>query len=287
VRRNVTGIAVHPKVYLPTAAGPHQYHAFYDLALLFLDRPVNIPPAPIGLPTDGDFGEGLATAMGWGHVNYDHAHPQRTPYLKAADFALYNDDQCSYYFDDATTQHYYPAIHLCVGDAPGGYLDCITHGDSGGPLMVLEGGQWKLIGITSFYPHGDYACNGAGPPFGFAWVAGPTLRSWPLTVANPGDSGVGGGGALDLSMSRREVRGYIRAMIHENTNGKIRRLRARCHRLSYRSMRCRLRWRIKRRVYSGKARFWHYAQNGEPYWTYSFNGKRRRNGHSRYKRLRW
>jgi hypothetical protein len=88
-------------------------------------------------------------------------------------------------------------------------------------------------------------------------------------------------------MSRREVRRYIRTMIRENTIGKIRRLRSRCRHTSKRSMRCKLRWRIKRRVYRGKALFRRYAQNGEPYWTYSFKGQRRRIGHSRYKRLRW
>ena len=46
-RRNVRAVAVHPKAWLPQT-GIHQYHAFYDLAVLFLDQPVtDIPPAPI------------------------------------------------------------------------------------------------------------------------------------------------------------------------------------------------------------------------------------------------
>jgi hypothetical protein len=276
-RHNVTGIAVHPKVYLPQS-GVHQSHAFYDLAVLFLDTPSSITPAPIGTASDGSFGNGYATAMGWGHVNYDHLNPQRGPDLKAADFSLYDDSQCAYYFNDAD-QHYYPTIHVCAGDAPGGYLDCITHGDSGGPLMVWSGGAWKLIGITSFYPHGSGACLNAGPPFGFAWVAGPELSSWPLTVADPSPQGGGGGGnALNLSLSRRQVRRYIRTMIRDNTNGRIRHLRRSCSRTSYRSMRCRLHWRIRHRRFAGKGTFWHYEKNGKPYWTYLFTGKRRTAG---------
>jgi trypsin len=267
-RRNVTGIAVHPQVNLPQT-GVHTYHAFYDVAVLFLESPVSIPPATIG--TASDWGK-WATAMGWGHTNYDHDNPVNEPHLKAADFVLMSDRQCAYQFDDAV-QHYYPTIHVCADDAPGGYLDCITHGDSGGPLMVSSGGSWKLIGVTSFYPSGDGPC-GAGGPFGFAWVAGPEISSWPLTVEDPsGQEGTDTG--LDLSITRAEVRGYIRTMIRDNTNGRIRRLKSRCSLATYRSMRCGLRWRIGRRAYKAKGEFWHYEEEGEAYWTYVFRGTRR------------
>ena len=61
---------------------------------------------------------------------------------------MLSDSQCAAYFDDAT-QHFYGGIHVCANN-PGGAVDCITHGDSGGPLMVRnQAGLWRLIGITS------------------------------------------------------------------------------------------------------------------------------------------
>lgn len=182
-RRNVTGVAVHPKLSLPQA-GIHKNHAFYDIAVLFLESPITtIPPAPIGLSTDWNT---WATAMGFGHSNYDHNNPVYDQYLRAADFDLLTDGQCAAAFDTATVQHFYPEIHVCADNAPTApVVDCITHGDSGGPLMIRRAdGSWHLIGITSFYPHGVGRCS-AGGPFGFAWVAGPAMRDWPLTVTPP------------------------------------------------------------------------------------------------------
>jgi hypothetical protein len=289
-RRNVTGVVVHPKVYLPQT-GVHRYHAFYDIAVLFLDRPVSITPAVIGTRTDWNT---WGTAMGWGHWNYDHANGQYDPYLRAANYDMLSDNQCAAYFDDAATQHFYGSIHVCANNAPGGAVDCITHGDSGGPLMVRnQAGLWRLIGITSFYPQRADRC-GAGGPFGFAWVAGDEMRNWPLTVAHPPTSGGGGGGggadpAVDLSMSRSQVARYIRTIIRQNTNGRVKRFRSRCSRSSYRSFNCRLRWRITRRGFRGKASFWHYEENGRPYWTHAFAGKRRRVGCAgcRPTQIRW
>jgi Trypsin len=287
-RRNVTGVVVHPKAYLPQT-GVHMYHAFYDIAVLFLDRPVATTPATIGDPDDWN---SWASVMGWGHWNYDHGNRQYDQYLRGANYDLLSDAQCAAHFDDANTQHFYGSIHVCANNAPGGAVDCITHGDSGGPLMVREGAAWRLIGITSFYPHRSDRC-GAGGPFGFAWVAGSEMRNWPLTVPHPpvstgGGSG-GGGASLNLRLSRRQVRRYVRKMIRDNTNGRIKRLKRRCSRTSSRSVNCRLRWRIRRRGFSGKASFWHYAENNKPYWTYVFQGKRRKVGcrSCRAKRLMW
>jgi hypothetical protein len=232
--------------------------------------------------------------MGWGHFNYDHANQQYDPFLRAADYDLLSDASCAAWFDDAGTQNFYPSIHLCANNAPGANVDCITHGDSGGPLMVNTTTGWSLIGITSFYPHRADRC-GAGGPFGFAWVAGAEMREWALTSPGPvtggGGSASGGGGAapVDLSMSRAEVRGYLRRMIRTHTNGTIKRLKSTCARSSQRSFNCRVRWRIRRHAYSGKVSLWHFERSGEAYWTYVFKGTRRKLGcrGCRVKRLNW
>ena len=293
-RRNVTGVAVHPKAYLPKT-GVHTNHAFYDIAVLFLDSPITtIPPAPIGTPDDWN---SWGTVMGFGHFNYDHNNPQYDQYLRAADYDMLTDKQCAPWFADPAdpaTQHYFGTIHLCANNGPNAAtVDCVTHGDSGGPLMIWDAGEgaWKLIGITSFYPqHYADRCV-AGGPFGFAWVAGTEMRDWPLSVAHPavGSGGGSGGPQVNLSMSRSEVRGYVRYLIRANTNGRIRALHRRCSRITSNSFTCRLGWRIKRHRYTGSASIWTYAEGSQAYWTYVFTGKRKRVGcgHCRTKRLKW
>lgn len=278
-RRNVSGVAVHPNASVPEA-GVHMHHAFYDVAVLFLDSPVSVTPATIGAALDWGTS---ARVMGWGHVNYDHTNPLRDPALRAADFGLLSDNECALFFNDAT-QHYDPALHVCVNNAPGVNVACITHGDSGGPLMVLTPAGWRLIGITSFFPHSNGGC-GVGGPFGFAWVAGPAISSWPLTVPNPGPAGRGGGGgdpvapapapALNLRITRAQVGRYVRTMVRERTQGAVRRLSQRCSRVSPTTFSCRLGWRIGRRAFAGKGTFWHFGKNGRVRQAHVFRGKRR------------
>ena len=294
-RRNVTGVAVHPKVYLPHT-GVHTNHAFYDIAVLFLDRPVTtIAPVPIGTPDDWN---SVGTVLGFGHYNYDHdpANQQYDQYLRAADFDMWNDTKCGEAFVDPNSpgvQHFYGSIHVCANNGPNvPQVDCVTHGDSGGPLLIWNGTErrFKLIGITSFFPAVSDRC-GAGGPFGFAWVAGAEMRDWPLTVAHPpvtnGGGGGGGGSNVDLSMARSELRGYVRYLIRANTSGKIRKLHRSCRRVTYNSFSCRLNFRVKRNRYKGTAAIWTYAEGGQAYWTYTFGGTRRKIGSSRTRHVRW
>ena len=151
-RRNVTGVVVHPKAYLPQTR-VHTYHAFYDIAVLFLDTPITtVPPAIIGATDDWNT---WATAMGFGHFNYyNYTNQQFDQYLRAADYDLLSDAQCAAFFDDADTRHFYGTIHVCANNAPNAAtVDCITHGDSGGPLMIRKADlTWRLIG-TAFSPN--------------------------------------------------------------------------------------------------------------------------------------
>lgn len=291
-RRNVTGVAVHPKVYLPHI-GVHTNHAFYDIAVLFLDRPVTtVAPVPIGTPDDWN---AAGTVLGFGHYNYDHDHPLYDQYLRAADFDMWGDNRCAQAFLDPTSpgvQHFYGAIHVCANNAPNSAtVDCITHGDSGGPLLIWDQqeARWKLIGITSFYPRISDRC-GAGGPFGFAWVAGAEMRNWPMTVAHPPITGGGGGTGIqpvNTYLSRSWLPSYVKSLIREHTNGKIRKLRRSCSRFSSSSFNCRLSFRVKRQRYKGIAAIWVYAENGKAYWTYAFTGKRTRIGRHRSRHVKW
>ena len=138
--------------------------------------------------------------------------------------------------------------------------------------------------------YGAAVCSSPRLRFSFRiWDATETtyVDRGPISVTRcPGDSTSSSG--PDLSLTRAEVAGYIREMIDDNTRGRVRRLRSGCRRTSYRSMRCRLSWRIRRSRYRGRATIWHYLKGGEVYWTYEFRGTRRKAGCSScFRRLRW
>jgi V8-like Glu-specific endopeptidase len=280
-RHNVIGVAVHPQ-YQTFSDGIYRNDAWYDAAVLFLETPVTtVTPATLGSTTDWNT---WATVMGFGHFNYDHLNPQTDQYLRAADYDLLSDADCASWFDFNGVQHYFPDIHLCANNAPtSSTYDCVTHGDSGGPLMIqYSDGSWRQIGVTSFYPQGPRQDRcGAGGPFGFAWISGPAMSGWPLTVGNP-NAGQGlpsiPHGEFDLSMQMGHVKVYAPYMIEENTNGAVKKLRTRCDRTSASSFTCALKWRIRKYSYSGAAKFKHVLRDQEVFWTYRFKGIRTRTG---------
>lgn len=267
-RRKVTAIALHPG---------YNTHVQNDVAVLFLDHPVTtIAPAVFGA---SETWSSWGTAMGFGHSNYDHETPVTDGHLRAADFVLYNDTQCHNSLNAGRMPQYYSATHFCGDDAAGGNLDCITHGDSGGPFMVLGADNiWRLIGVTSFL--GDNAAHPCDGPFVWAWASGPTLRSWILTVPRPP--------SYQPVLERGNLPRYIRTMLSDHKVRSVGRIRRSCSAVSVSEHRCRLKWRSPRHNYRGTARFWLYAQDFKLYWTYDFDGKRRTPGCRRCtKSLHW
>jgi hypothetical protein len=78
-------------------------------------------------------------------------------------------------------------------------------------------------------------------------------------------------------------------MLREKTSGRVTGLARRCERFAANDVRCALRWRIGRYVFSGRARFVLLAERGTPDRSYAFKGTRRKAGCAscRVKRLRW
>jgi trypsin len=288
----VSAIMLHPQAYLPEQPGdPHQHHAFYDIAVLLLDREIaGVPVAPIATSSAAN----VARVAGYGHYSWGMNPSQSDSRLRMADFDFWNDNQCEGAFNRTPPyNHYDRAIHACVNNppgftgGPGGTVDCITHGDSGGPMMIYNGG-WRLVGVTSFFPHGTPDRCHAGGPFGFAWVAGAMMRDWPLSVQPAGGGGGGGGGTGNtggggnsappppsLRMTKGALRSHIRSIVRENTGLRtIKYIRRNCVRKSYKSFKCRLRFRVGPRVFKGKLSIWNANRNGVATMRYRFRGRR-------------
>jgi secreted trypsin-like serine protease len=165
--RHVTEVVAHPA---------YAREGDSDVAVLFLDAPVALPPAPLGSP--GDLAES-GVVMGWGRTDYEDQPVTRTNELKAVNLTLGSPSQC-----EAFDKSLRPATEICAYDPAG--ENCVRHGDSGGPLMVNVGG-WKLIGVVSHHPRsGGWGPCGPSAREIYAWIGGSTLRNWILSVANPG-----------------------------------------------------------------------------------------------------
>jgi secreted trypsin-like serine protease len=192
--RKVTAVVSHPSF---TGFGT----ADYDVAVMFLDAPVtDVSPVPLG--TSSDWGQEYAAtgcglnnyaeacyegvATGWGHTNYDHANPVHPTQIQAGVLTLGSDAYCKFLIDGRSVNSYDSNTQFCAYDPHG--TTCITHGDSGGPFMVLVNGEWRQTGVASHYPSPTLqwgSCQGGTNVIAETWVAGPTIRNWITSVTNP------------------------------------------------------------------------------------------------------
>jgi secreted trypsin-like serine protease len=190
IGRRVTGVASNPAY-----SGPEAHN---DVAVMFLNAPVTgIPTAPLGdrrawgYPVGNVCGTNQnetcyqAYAMGWGHINYNHDSPIDTAQLQAGSFILGSDPYCGFLINGRGWDTYVPGTQICAYDYDG--QTCITHGDSGGPLMVYVNGQWVQIGVASHFPSPlDWGkCQGGTNVITETWVAGDSIRNWVTSVSNP------------------------------------------------------------------------------------------------------
>ncbi len=132
--RRVTAVAVHPN-YDPTIS----VIKGYDIALLYLANYSEQPPMALysGKPKAGT----KATAVGWGHTVF---RGQGSDILQEVDAPIVSNEVCN------QPESYNGQIidsQLCAGFAKGGKDAC--NGDSGGPLMALQDGKYKQVGIVS------------------------------------------------------------------------------------------------------------------------------------------
>ncbi|SDW64426.1 Trypsin [Amycolatopsis xylanica] len=113
----------------------------HDIALVHLAAPVAARPIAIGAaPATG----AAIRLLGWGKTCPTPGCGEAPVLLRELDTTVAGASACGEDFD--------PALQLCTDNKNGTANACF--GDSGGPAVVADGGEWKLVGATS---HGQSA----------------------------------------------------------------------------------------------------------------------------------
>ncbi|VVD01337.1 unnamed protein product [Leptidea sinapis] len=118
---------------------------YNDVSILTLDQPVSFTKniRPICLPSGGRAYAGtVATVIGWGSLRESGPQPS---VLQEVSIPIWTNSECRLKYGSAAPGGIVDHM-LCAGKAS---MDSCS-GDSGGPLMVNEGGRWTQVGVVSW-----------------------------------------------------------------------------------------------------------------------------------------
>lgn len=162
---DVARIEIHPGYDLESKAN--------DVAVLHLAQASSATPAALLDPERALYEGDRTRLQGWGRtVEGDPSSGAES--LLEADLPLWSTARC---------RASYPELDAGSGFCAG-YVDGLIdacQGDSGGPLMIVDGGQWRLLGLVS-YGHG---CARANYPTVYAWLNATRIRSWVTEQLTP------------------------------------------------------------------------------------------------------
>jgi secreted trypsin-like serine protease len=138
-----------------------------DAMLMHLERPSSRPAMPLAR-LGGQYvtDDTVPNVAGWGTI--DEQSEISTEILQEAYIDIVDDDVCATYASDLGTQ-------TCAGRYE---VAGVCHGDSGGPLTVLDaGGVPHLWGLTSYRPqHAGMPPCDLRVPAVFSWL--PAFADW-------------------------------------------------------------------------------------------------------------
>ena len=145
-----------------------------DVTLLKLDQPTRIRPMLIAATGErSSWRPGvLATIAGFGTTSENDQNPP--PQMQYAHVPITTDAYCASAYPNGFPNNgsFDPSTMLCAGYPQGGTDTC--EGDSGGPLLVPVGHDFRLVGATSF----GAGCGQAGKPGVYARVAEGPIRAF-------------------------------------------------------------------------------------------------------------
>lgn len=117
----------------------------HDIAVIQLGQ--DLPYDTVRPAVPGDLGlypaNTMATTIGWGDMDIARTTQDYPSHLREVEVPIVSDVDCA----TAYPVGLFPGM-VCAGDlVDGGEDSC--YGDSGGPLMVPDGGDWVQVGIVS------------------------------------------------------------------------------------------------------------------------------------------
>nr|XP_026492654.1 tryptase alpha/beta-1-like isoform X3 [Vanessa tameamea] len=118
---------------------------YNDVAILTLDQPVTFTKhiRPVCLPGGSRAYSGMvATVIGWGSLRESGPQPS---ILQEVSIPIWTNAECRLKYGSAAPGGIIDSM-ICAGKAS---MDSCS-GDSGGPLMLNEGGRWTQVGIVSW-----------------------------------------------------------------------------------------------------------------------------------------
>uniref|UniRef100_A0A182J033 Phenoloxidase-activating factor 2 n=1 Tax=Anopheles atroparvus TaxID=41427 RepID=A0A182J033_ANOAO len=162
IERDVISVQVHPEYYAGTLDN--------DLAILKMDRPVDLTSAPHIAPAclpdkHTDFSGQRCWTTGWGKDAFgDYGKYQNI--LKEVDVPIVSHYQCQNQLRQTRLGYSYNLNQgfLCAGGEEG---KDACKGDGGGPLVCERNGVWQVVGVVSW----GIGCGQANVPGVYVKVA--------------------------------------------------------------------------------------------------------------------
>uniref|UniRef100_A0A6E8VR47 Phenoloxidase-activating factor 2 n=1 Tax=Anopheles coluzzii TaxID=1518534 RepID=A0A6E8VR47_ANOCL len=162
IERDIISVQVHPEYYAGTLDN--------DLAILKMDRPVDLTSAPHIAPAclpdkHTDFSGQRCWTTGWGKDAFgDYGKYQNI--LKEVDVPIVNHYQCQNQLRQTRLGYTYNLNQgfICAGGEEG---KDACKGDGGGPLVCERNGVWQVVGVVSW----GIGCGQANVPGVYVKVA--------------------------------------------------------------------------------------------------------------------
>lgn len=135
----VDNIVVHPN---------YDHHKSNDADIALLELETESLQEPIAVFSgESDLSGKDSMVIGWGVTGFSSPSPSQ---LQQASVPIVSNTVCNDAYTRSSLYHNPPITSgmMCAGFASGSRDTCF--GDSGGPLMILENGEWKVAGITSW-----------------------------------------------------------------------------------------------------------------------------------------
>ncbi len=169
----VTEVVLHPNYFVDRYNAPHN-----DIALLRLGEAVEVET--VGVVEVSPAPGASSVIIGWGRTS-PAPNAGLSPILLQAEVPVVSNEDCNAEYGGIITDEM-----LCAGYLDGTADSCI--GDSGGPLMVMRSGEYRVAGIVSF---GQECASTYG-----VYTRVSEFFDWFIEILDEGSDGDGGSGAF-------------------------------------------------------------------------------------------